>query len=279
MRKSSSGFTILELLVAMAVMAMMLVLLLQITNHTMQVSKTATQQLDSTQSARQILDALSSDIAHAVLTDGSTILTQAAGGAPTLAFLTSGRGPDITPSRFLAVSYKLENNMVSRAYKAIGWADIPTTYSCTLYAAEAALYSPDSTSTLSTGILQFSVLAILEDGTMVSLLAPPANAAGVSGTVPFEGQTVPAGWTALVPARPPVPVLLIPSTARARALFVAIASIDEQNLSLLGPSAITFTQATTSDPVAAWETELAAKSLPGPARAAIRFNSKVIPFP
>ncbi len=281
MRKPSPAFTILELLTAVAVMALLLVLFLQITNHTLQTSKVTTHQLDSTQSARRILDALSSDIASAVLGTESTILTQEAGGAPSLAFLASGRGPDNSPARFLAVSYKLENHQLNRSYKAVGWGDVPATYpGGLLYAAEAASTAPDFTASLASGILQFSVLAILEDGTMVSLLTPPANAAGISGPNLFEGQPVPNGWTALVPASPPTPTPLDSTTARVRALLVAIASVDEESFGLLGGSIPTFDQPTTSNPMTPWETELSAESqLPAPVRSAIRFTTKVIPLP
>jgi type II secretory pathway pseudopilin PulG len=276
---NSHAFTVLELLVATAVMAMLLVLLLQITNHTLQASKTATQQMDSTQSARQALDVLSSDIASALTTDGATLLTQTVNGAPSLAFLTAGRGPSSTPTRFLAVNYKLESNQLLRAYKAVDWSS-PSL----LAAAETASATPDSTSVLAEGILQFAVLAVLENGDMVSLLAPPANAAGASGTVLFEGQTVPTLWSALVPSRSPIPSPLNFNTARVRALLVAIASVDGQNFGLLssGQRAL-FTNPSssgpTSDPVIAWEAALQAGSVPSAARSAIRFHSKVIPLP
>ena len=262
----------------MAVMSLLLVLLLQITNHTLQASKTATQQLDATQSARQALDVLSSDISNAITTDGATLLTQpTADGACSLAFLTSGRGPSTVPTRFLGIDYKLANNQLLRSYKAIGWS-APNL----LADAETASTAPDSISVLAGGILQFSVLAILEDGSMVSLLAPPANAAGASGTVPFEGQTVPAGWTALVPSRSPQPSPLTASTARVRALLVAIASVDAQNLPLLNSaqkSLFVNSTSSVSDPVAVWESALRGATFPGPARSAIRFHSKVIPLP
>lgn len=288
MRKSFQAFTILELLTAVAVMALMLVLFLQITNHTLQTSKATTHQMDSSQAARRILDALSSDIANAVLGTESTILTKEAGGAPSLAFLTSGRGPDTTSSaRFLAVGYKLENHQLIRSYSAVGWTDVPATYpGGFLYVAKAVSDSPAFTTSLASGILQFSVLAILEDGTMVSLLTPPANAAAfIPENTSFEGQTVPNGWTALVPAKPPIPNPLTSSTARVRALLVAIASVDEESLGLLGATTLTFDQPstgflTTWNPVTEWEAELSTESqLPGPVRSAIRFTTKVIPLP
>jgi type II secretory pathway pseudopilin PulG len=271
-----SAFTILELLVATAVMALMLTLLLQITNHTLQASKTTTQQLDSTQAARQALDALSGDLANALTTDGGALLAQASDGAPSLAFLTYGRGP-APGTRFLAVNYRLKDNRLIRAYNAIEWSSPPGF----LAAAETAS-AVTSESALSAGILQFAVLAVLEDGSMVSLLNPPASgtAWGASGSADFEGQTVPTGWTALVPSRPPLPSPLDPTTARVRSLLVAIASVDEQNLALLSPDQKdSFTQPSSSDPVALWETELASKTFPGPAKAAIHFQSKVISLP
>ena len=278
MKISLRAFTVLELLVATAVMALVLVLFLQITNRTAQTSKVAEHQLDAAQTARRVLDALSSDMARTVLGVDSTILTQTSGGAPSLAFLTSGRGPDTIPTRFLAVGYNLANRQLSRSYKAVGWSDIPGTYpGGLLYAAEAAASNPDFSAPLSSGVLQFSVFAILEDGSQVSLLTPPGNSAGVSGSVPFEGQTVPTGWTALVPARPPTPAPLNSTTARVRALFVAIVSADEESLALPGASAVAFSQPA-SDPVATWETELQSQTLPAPLRSAIRFTTKTIPL-
>jgi hypothetical protein len=67
-----------------------------------------------------------------------------------------------------------------------------------------------------------------------------------------------------------------------RALLVAIASVDEQNFELLNTaqkSLFANVPAAASDPVAGWEATLQSSALPGPARAAIRFQSKVIPFP
>lgn len=273
-----SAFTILELLVATAVMALLLVLLLHVTNHTLQASKTTTQQLDVTQSARQALDVLSSDIANAVTTDGAALLTQTtANGAPSLVFLTDGRG-DTASARFLAVNYKLDgSNRLLRGYQSVGW-----TGSSDFLAAAITASGSATPSVLATGILQFAVLAVLEDGSMVSLLAPPGNAAGVSGSVLFEGRAVPAGWRALVPSHPPIPSPSTFANARVRALLVAIASVDEQNFERLGSaqkSLFANDASATSDPVAAWETALQASAFPGPARSAIRFHSKVIPLP
>lgn len=273
------AFTILELLVATAVLALLLALLLQVANHTLQASRVTTQQMDSTQAARRIIDAFSNDITNTVISSGATILVQPSNGAPSLAFLTAGRGPSSIPTRFLAVDYQLKDNQLIRAYRAIDWS-----YLNLLAAAETAAMTPNDTSVLATGILQFTVLAILEDGkTMVNLkdgTAVPALGApvawGVSGTVPYEGQAVPTGWTALVPATSPA----TPAAPRVRALLIAIAALDEQNLKLLDADQMgRFSQPTTADPVKEWESILASGSFPDPVRASVRFQSKVVPLP
>lgn len=281
----ASAFTILELLTATAVLALLLTVLLQITNQTLQASRTATQQIDSTQSARIVIDALSKDISDAITSNGATILVKAVNGVPSLSFLVSGRGPASAASRILSVNYQLQKSNLTRAYNAIEWSFISSSSPSLLIAAEtaSAVTSPSSGSArskLASGILQFSVLAVLEDGSMVSVLTAPAGDAwGASGTVLFDGQTVPTSWVALVPSRPPMPSPLNSATARVKALMVAVASVDEQSLQLIDQALPTFSQPTSGDPVPVWEAELATKTLPGPVRSAIRFHSKVIPLP
>lgn len=281
--RGREGFTLIELLVAMAVLALMLALLLQVTNHTLQASRVTTQQMDATQTGRRVIDAFSSDMDHAILSKGGYLLVQSKNGAPSLVFLTEGRGPATTPTRFLAVNYRLENGQIVRAYNSADWPDQNL-----LVAAETAATNPSETSILAKGVLQFVVLALLEDGRTVvnlengetMLPAPPPPPPGdpipweKSGTI--NGETIPAGWSALVLAAPPA----APTAPRVQALLIALVSVDEQNLSLLSSGDRTlFSQPKTTNPVKEWEEALAAGTFPGPARAAVRFSSKVIPLP
>jgi prepilin-type N-terminal cleavage/methylation domain-containing protein len=278
-RSVVAGFTLIELLVASAVLALLLGLLLQVANHTLQASRVTTQQLDATQSARRVLDSLSSDLANSVNT-GSAVLYKPSGGSLSLAFLTASRGPSTmaTPSRFLAVNYKLESHKIIRSYLGIDWSTKEL-----LQAAESAADS-GTPSVLSPAILQFAVLALLEDGeTIVRLqdgsVTPPLAEPPVwrkADADLFQGQTVPTTWSALVPATPPP----TPKTPRVQALLVAIAAIDEQNLEILtSTQRDIFKAPTTSDPVKEWEDTLASADFRAPARAAVRFYSKVIPLP
>ncbi len=282
MKKGRNAFTLIELLVATAVMTLILVMLLQIAEHTLQASRVTTQHLDSTQSARRALDALSGDLANAVLASSATILVQDLGGCPALAFLTAERGPSSAPvpPRFLAVNYKLQDYQLMRAYESVPWT-VPNLLAAAETAGSVASSTPTaSRSVLAPGILQFAVLAVLEDGTSVSVLNTTPRAWGASGPVLYKDQTVPSGWTALVPAIPPAPSPLDATTARVRSLLVAIAAVDEQNFKLLSAGQRDrFAQPTTGDPVKEWETALDPATLPAPARSAIRFHSKLIRLP
>ena len=277
--RGAGAFTLIELLVAAAVLALMLGLLLQVVNHTLQASRLSTKQLDATQAARRVFDTLAADISNNVNT-GSAVMYKPDGNSVSLTFLTASRGPSTAaqPSRFLAVNYRLVNYQVVRSYVGVEWSAKEL-----LLAAESAADS-GTPSVLSPAILQFSVMALLEDGkTFVQLqdgsVSPQLVELPVwraSGTVLFQGQTVPTTWNALIPATPPN----TPKTPRVQSLIVAIAAIDEQNFDLIPTDQRDiFTPPKTTDPVKEWEAKLASSSFRAPARAAIRFYSKVIPLP
>jgi len=275
-RKSGRrGFSLVELLVAMAVLALLMVLLLQVAGHTLQASRVTTQQLDATQSAREALDVLTSDLAHGVLTEGAAILYQAT--PLRLAFLTRGRGPGGTPSRFLAVDYQLgvsgnEAGHLLRSYAAVPWtnADLP---------GAAAAASGGTEALLAEGILQWSIQAVLDDGSVSTLANLPASAHAGTGSN-YAGKALPSDWSALVPSVAPVDA----ATPRVRALRVAIAAVDVQNFALLNEAQRRlFPQPANADavqdPVAYWEGILRNSTLPVSARSAIRFHSKTLPLP
>lgn len=271
-RRRRCGFTIVELLVATAVLALMLALLVQIANHTLQASRVTTQQLESTQSSRRVLDTLASDLAYSVFSSGATIIVQPRTGSVTLSLLTSGRGPitDMAPPRFLAINYKLEKHQIIRSYRSVGWSEQNL-----LVAAESAAGVTTDIAPLADGVLQFAVLAVLENGEIVSVTSLPLSA-GVSQPTTYQGEVVPTGWTALIPAKRPY----TSNSERVKSLLFAIASVDQQNLQLLSESQKNILPPpATSDPIKEWEDDLAGADLPAPARAAIRFQSKVISLP
>jgi prepilin-type N-terminal cleavage/methylation domain-containing protein len=68
------GFTIVELLVAMAVLSLLLLLTAQILGHTMQATTASSKKNDAASMARIALDRFGSDFANAILSQGATAL-------------------------------------------------------------------------------------------------------------------------------------------------------------------------------------------------------------
>lgn len=271
MISAKRGFTILEILVATAVLALMLVAVLEIAGHTTLVARMAGSKLSAEQSVRSALDAMERDVREAVISPRVTLLVRTAGSSPEMAFLARGRGPNTTPVRFLGVCYHWNSaGQLIRGYAAVDEAATNL-----LAAAENASASPDQP-VLAENILQVAFVAILDDGTRRQLTNSVSGSWNASGSVLYGEQMVPAGWTALVPAIPTLPV----SGPRVSALLVAMVGTDLKGSALLSSAQrALFAQSSGVDPVSDWETIAESSSLPAPVRSSLSIQSKMIPLP
>ncbi|MEO8205163.1 MAG: hypothetical protein ABI615_03225 [Chthoniobacterales bacterium] len=112
-----AAFTILELLAACAVFALMLTFTLQIVSHSVKLIDQTTRQMQGANSTRRGLDALSQDIRGMLRSQGLTMVvgTDSTGSHPEnvkLAFLCKGRGSSaaFTILRYSEVCYKVAIN-------------------------------------------------------------------------------------------------------------------------------------------------------------------------
>lgn len=287
------AFSLVEIMVAVSVLALLLVLLLQVVNGTLVSSRTANQQMDATGAARRALDVMASDIQNSVVGPIATLL----GSTPPsrLAMLTQGRGPNTSPStpRFLAVQYVLSNgnspvaDTLQRSYSAVSWT--------TTDLLAATTNGSAGTANLATGVLALSIQAILENGDRrdVNVAPGPKQAWGVKGGDPYPPSTgnatitrVPNGFTALVPSTPPTPTPLDASTARVLAIEITLVAIDEQNYKLLkqtGTLSIArnaFSATGTDLPAARWAQAInTLNGVPRPAQTAMRVLTRTVSLP
>lgn len=269
MKSGMRGFTILEVLVATVVLALMLAAVLQITGQTTSVARLAGSKISAEQSVRSALDAVERDLRAAVITPRATLLLGSAGNS--LAFLTCGRGPNTTPTRFLGVCYRW--NADGRLVR--GYAAVDEVTSNLLAAAESASTSTDQP-VVAENIIQVAIVALLDDGTRKPLDSPAAGTWNASGTVPYGEWTVPTGWTALVPALATMPV----SGPRVSAVQVAMVGTDPKGTNLLSSAQrALFTTPSGGDPASEWEAVAQSASLPGPVRSSLSIQSKMIPLP
>jgi len=268
------GFTILELLVAMAVLAMIMVMMLQVATGILGSTRAQNQQMDSVAAARRILDVMDADVRKAVINDSASILVSQAG--PGFALLAQRRGTSATNHRFLAVRYFANaSNQLVRAYGTVPFNDpaliqAPVTRTTGAGATEAVMAD---------GILGFqiriAVPGINPTGFVASTDAPAPNWA----TNSYNGATTPSGWNALITGAPSFANQL---TNRAQTLRVWLVAADPQTMDLLrSANAIGAAQtAITNKPHAKdWRTAIDNANIPNQAKSAIRILNKTLPLP
>ena len=270
----SFGFSLVELLVAMAVLALMLVLLFQLLNSTLQSTHLVNRQMDAVRNARLALDVIAADFQNSVVGNGAYVLYRGSNSA--LALLTRGRGPSSsTNGRFLAVDYSTDSGELHRSYLAVPWTSA-NFMDETIQAAGAPSV------VLSRGVLAYSIVAVLEDGSSVALSQSLSTNVLVSGTI--DGRTIPAGWMAFRPMGYQSATRLTGTTARARSLQITIAAIDEQNERLLKEigklASVTNQLVSPGDNESAsdkWTEAIdALENVPAPAKSSIRVLSKTV---
>jgi type II secretory pathway pseudopilin PulG len=268
------AFTLVELLVAMAVMAMLLVLMLQVINGVLMSSRTQNQQMESTSNARLALDVLTGDLQNAVIGGNAAILVPdgSSSSSNLITLLTSRLQPSgSSPGnhRFLAVAYSTNSsNQIFRSYGSVDFTQSNLLQNITTYATN----TPDTP--LAQGILAIQIRA-LGDGT---------NSYGVSSssssnwaTNNYNGWTPPVGYQALITR---LPTFASGMTNRTHSLQVWIASVDSQNYKILtrsGNLTTALSSLSSPDPTT-WRTNVDAAAIPAPAKSGIRILTKTIPI-
>lgn len=261
-----SGFSILEVLVAMAVLGLLLVILFQIIGHTLQATRTSSQQMSGDGKTRAVLDAIGNDLANLVDADALTVFYRAdAAGNVELAFLTQSRRP-VTVSasdyRFASVVYRLEDAILHREAVDVAWSEPLTNL----------ILRPGAKNVLARGILRLSAVAVLDDGTLAPLTmdSMPWNSAEM------YGAAIPGNFRGLTLSRSPVDA----DEPRVRAITVAVAALDDQTIKIPGAEAIGGSLPTPSSgetPYQAWSDLIASGGLsagPPPVVAALRIAQR-----
>jgi prepilin-type N-terminal cleavage/methylation domain-containing protein len=269
--RSVSGFSLIELLTAMAVLAMLMALLLMITDGILRSTRLQSQQMDSTGAARRALDIVALDISRAIVSESAAILFGSSNSTADLAMLTDRRGTNITDHRFLAVTYDLDisSNQLLRTYRSVSFSE-------TNLLSTAANSSNSATNALVNGVLAMSLRVLTPSG-----LQSPSNATTLNyATTTYNGFSVPPGWKALITTSPSFASGL---TNRAQALDLWIAVVDDQNNKLLQDTEkldlVKNALSNTSNPPALWRSEIDEADIPLPAKSAIQVLNKVIPLP
>ena len=261
------AFTILELLTAMAVLALILVMMVQVVNGLLLSTRTQSQQMDSVATARRALDLIATDLNNAVVGENAAILAPDGAGSNLFALLTSRRGASGTANhRFLAVRYSTNaNSQLIRSYGSVNFGETNLLFAATNTATPAE--------SLAKGILAIQVRA-LADGTNSYALG--STAANNWSTNSYNGIAPPAGYNALITRTPSFASKL---TNRTRAVEVWITAVDDQNYNLLeGGNKLAAVRGLLGADPTTWRSAIdSAAAIPSQAKSGIRILNKTIP--
>lgn len=266
-----SAFTLIELVAAVAVLALILLMLSQISGGAIRATNGSLKKLDATRQTRAVLDTLTEDLAQLVSTNGaSTIFVRNDGPNARLTFVSRRRGPQgMTDLRFLAVTCYLNGTHLVRSVSPVIWSQAD------LVAEVFRSGTPLDSSELAAGIVRFEIALQLDNGTVV-----PLHQAGSWITTTWNGTPLPEQFKALQLAT----VLRDPAKPKVKGLIVAVAALDEGNLKLPGVPVLgsRLDEGTGPTPLEAWNAAISAgklQGIPPSANAALSLLQKTFSLP
>lgn len=250
----------------MAVLALVLVMMLQVTTGILGSTRAQNQQMDSVASARRALDAIDADIRKALINDTTSVLVSTT--SPELALLAQRRGASATEHRFLSVRYSTNSsNQIIRTYASVPFSEANLT--------GLAATNPGTPSTVADGILAFQIRIATPSAFFLPNAANPTNWA----TTNYNGVALPTGWRALITAAPSFAQGL---TNRAQSVRIWLAAADDQTMSLLkssGQLATAQSILSAQDHARDWRAAIDNSAIAPQAKSSIRILQKTIPLP
>lgn len=168
-RQGAPGFSLMELLVAMAVLAILALIMMGMTEGTMRVSALSHQRMSSDAEARQALDRIGADFDRLLYRRDLPDLIQKEDGNDRIAFFTHAEGYD--GNRGISqVSYEVLDDMLKRGALGFTWTNAASGSAETLEFNAAAVGNipPDNFEVVSKDVFRFEVAFLLTDGAVVS---------------------------------------------------------------------------------------------------------------
>ncbi|MCE9543199.1 MAG: prepilin-type N-terminal cleavage/methylation domain-containing protein [Verrucomicrobia bacterium] len=264
------GHTLIEVLVAVGILAMMLVLMYEMVDGIFHATRNQSNGMECVATGRRALDVMTIDLQNGLFNGNSTLIAPTnASETNIFALVTNRRGSNSSSTpRFLAVSYSLNgSNQVVRSYGSIGFG--------VMSSLSSSLTMPASPSIpLAKGVLAVKALAVT-DSTNYLLSGVASSNWAVTGS--YNGHAVPSGYNAIVADSAGFSIGLTNCT---HAIEVWIAVVDEQDYGLLKSSGklAPLVASLGSDPTA-WRAQVDAWTIPADVKSGIHIQKKTIPLP
>lgn len=227
----ADGFTLIELMVAMAVFVLMAVMLVGMVDGTVQVTTQSDRRISGDAAALQVLDRISADIAKALVRDDLPFRVDKTAGNDAINFLanvdgyTAGRGMSV-------ISFKCTSEGLQRGVEATSWTNGSEAMAFTseTNAAGTTEYlevQPKNFDVIAKDVFRLEITFLMGDGTIKANIGTAAN--GISRVGSFSASSGKAPSDTI------------------KAVIIGIASIGERARESLGPAGVTVLQSAFPD--------------------------------
>lgn len=172
------AFTLLELLVAVAVLAVVGLVLLNITESTSKVTSLSHRRMSADAGGREALDRFSLDLEHAVRRKDVPSLIEKKPGNDAVAFVAHAEGFD-GDRGVSTVAYTVRNHMLHRGVEGSSWQSGAGTRQIAFGGSSLAPVPPENFDVLASDIFRFELAFLMKDGSLKTsvpgLVASPEN--------------------------------------------------------------------------------------------------------
>jgi type II secretory pathway component PulJ len=263
---ADSGFSILEILVAMAVLMLMALMVVGLVDGTMRITSQSQRRISADAGTRQALDRMSADFARAIVRSDLPIRIEKEAGNDSITFFAQADG--YTAGRGISkIGYRVANNSLQRGAESTGWTNNAmgfTTLSIALADPNYLTIADSNFETIATDVFRLEFAFLMGDGTIT-------NAVGTNTGSTYVASMATSPRSATTNTIRAVIVGIATLDARARRMLPSTNTVQE----LMGqfPDA-TSGSAIEHDILTGWDCTNAA--LPQPVRESLRINQRQI---
>lgn len=180
--RTQGGFSLIELLVACAILGILLVALLSITNSTLSVTKLSQRRLDGGAALRGALDRMAADLSAAIVRDDLPplfVISSSTNGSDEIYFAAQAEGYD--GGRGVAtIGYRIHEGKLERGAQGAGWTTNQLAFAQPL---AASVIAPTNFDVAGGKVFRLKVEFIGTNGMRITNSIPPMNWSQVSALV------------------------------------------------------------------------------------------------
>jgi hypothetical protein len=260
---ADGAFTILEMLVAMAVFLLMALMVVGLIDGTMRITSQSQRRISADAGTRQALDRMTADFSHAIVRADLPFRIEKNDGNDSITFFAQAEG--YTPGRGISmIGYRVMSNSLQRGVEATGWTSNAigfTTLSIARTNTDYLKIDESNYETVAPDVFRLEFAFLMGNGVI-------SNAVGTNSA--YSANT----YVASMASSPRES-----TTNTVRGVFVGVAALDARarNTLPIGPVLPDrFKDSSNNDILTGWDAPITDTTLPQPVRESLRIYQRTL---